>query len=417
MCQSINQHGYTTETNVARRVQTVERTKLTTNLYKDIHYLLGCEVESTIEMNYNLNMNNLENMQYPAPKQDYKVLVRCYTYNHSKYIEDALNGFAMQQTSFPFVCLVVDDASTDGEQDIIKAWMERECNMNMAEIIDIPTSIVIIVPHKTKVSCTFAFYLLKQNLYKVKGEKKRHVDPWRNRCEYEAICEGDDYWVDPLKLQKQVGYLDSNPCCVLSHTGFEYIEDDFDSINRGKYLIKQNLSILNSNENLLVSILDGNRYLIQTMTVVFRLEIYNKVKIELESYSHLFKMGDTPLWVTMLSYGRIHFLPEVTSCYRLHIQSASHQSDMKSSFRFNLSCAEMRVYLGQKYNIPEPIQKKFQKEYQNHLSRYLCLDEYYKPFIELQFDSKLDKLIYIINNNKILRRLRLLMYSFRHKML
>ena len=59
------------------------------------------------------------NINYPAPKQEYKVLVRCFTFNHSKYIEDTLNSFAMQQTNFPFVCLVIDDASTDGEQEVI----------------------------------------------------------------------------------------------------------------------------------------------------------------------------------------------------------------------------------------------------------------------------------------------------------
>lgn len=59
------------------------------------------------------------NINYPAPKQEYKVLVRCFIFNHSKYIEYTLNGFAMQQTNFPFVCLVIDDASTDGEQEVI----------------------------------------------------------------------------------------------------------------------------------------------------------------------------------------------------------------------------------------------------------------------------------------------------------
>ena len=106
----------------------------------------------------------MNNIQYPGPQQEYKVLVRCFTYNQSKYIEDTLNGFAMQQTDFPFICLVMDDASTDGEQDVIKAWMEGECDMDKAEIIDIPTSVVIIVQHKINPSCTLAFYLLKQNL-------------------------------------------------------------------------------------------------------------------------------------------------------------------------------------------------------------------------------------------------------------
>ena len=161
---------------------------------------------------------DIDNINYPAPKQEYKVLVRCFTFNHSKYIEEALNGFAMQQTNFPFACLVMDDASTDGEQEVIKAWMERECDMGRAETIDIPTSVVIIVPHITNASCTFAFYLLKQNLYKANEEKMRHVTPWREKCEYEAMCEGDDYWIAPMKLQRQVDVMDTDDQIGLCYT-------------------------------------------------------------------------------------------------------------------------------------------------------------------------------------------------------
>ena len=162
------------------------------------------------------------NINYPAPKQEYKVLVRCFTFNQSKYIEDALNCFSMQHTNFPFVCLVMDDASTDGEQEVIKAWMERECDMSTAEIIDIATSIVVIVPHKINTSCTFAFYLLKHNLYGTGDKKMNHVYPWREMCEYEAICEGDDYWIDPLKLQKQVDFLDENPEYGMCYSRCDY---------------------------------------------------------------------------------------------------------------------------------------------------------------------------------------------------
>lgn len=85
-------------------------------------------------------MKKIENVDYPSPIQNYKVLVSCFTYNQSKYIEDALNGFVMQQTTFPFVRLVMDDASTDGEQDIIKVWMERECDMSKAVTIEYLTT-------------------------------------------------------------------------------------------------------------------------------------------------------------------------------------------------------------------------------------------------------------------------------------
>ena len=83
------------------------------------------------------------------PNQDYKVLVRCFTFNQSQYIEDALNGFVMQKTDFPFVCLVMDDCSTDGEQDVIRAFLSRECDMTNAEYHDIELAEVVIVPHRT----------------------------------------------------------------------------------------------------------------------------------------------------------------------------------------------------------------------------------------------------------------------------
>lgn len=111
-------------------------------------------------------MNYKDNINYPGPQQDYKVLVRCYTYNQSKTIEDTLNGFALQQVKFPFVCIIVDDASTDGEQNVIKAWFQRECDINKIETVDITTSEIIIVPHKTNTLCTFAFYLFKKTCIK-----------------------------------------------------------------------------------------------------------------------------------------------------------------------------------------------------------------------------------------------------------
>ena len=120
--------------------------------------------------------------QIYTPKQNYKVLVRCFTYNQSKYIEDALNGFAMQKTDFPFICLVMDDCSTDGEQEVIKAWIERECDMEKAEYLEIELSNIILAPHKSNTNCTLAFYFLKQNLYGTGNKKMKMVYPWRECC-------------------------------------------------------------------------------------------------------------------------------------------------------------------------------------------------------------------------------------------
>lgn len=260
------------------------------------------------------------NINYPAPKQEYKVLVRCFTFNHSKYIEDTLNGFAMQQTNFPFVCLVVDDASTDGEQGVIKAWMERECDMSRAETIDIPTSVVIIVPHKTNASCTFSFYLLKHNLYKAKETKMRHVTPWREKCEYEALCEGDDYWIDPLKLQKQVDFLEANPqnsLCFHAHNEL-YPDGDLNTINRYDQDVydcpKQDM------------ILGGGGFM-ATNSMFFKSSVYK----DYPDWALNAPVGDLPLMLVLLSKGAVGYINDVMSVYRI-ASIGSWTTKMSSNF-------------------------------------------------------------------------------------
>lgn len=290
-------------------------------------------------------MNNIENIQYPAPKQEYKVLVRCFTYNHCKYIENALNGFAIQQTNFPFVCLVVDDASIDGEREVIKAWMERECNMSKAETIDIPSSVVIIVPHKTNLSCTFAFYLLKQNLHKAKEEKIKHIIPWRERCKYEALCEGDDYWIDSLKLQKQVDFLDKNPEYGLVHTHYDRY---FQKTGKIEHLKKMKAEDENTN-----SLLKWNT--IATLTTCFRCDLYNRIPKDYLSQGFL--MGDYPMWIELSFITKIKCIPEVTSVYRILDNSASHHSDIHKQLLFFIDSIRIRKFYAEKYHKDELLEQ------------------------------------------------------------
>lgn len=237
-----------------------------------------------------------------TPKQDYKVFVRCNTFNQSKYIEDALNGFAMQQTDFPFVCLVMDDCSTDGEQDVIKAWMERECDMEKDENIDLELANVILVPHKVNTNCTFAFYLLKKNLYGT-GKKGSLVTPWRDHCEYEALCEGDDYWTHPEKLQKQVDILDNNPNYTLCATEADILTTN-GIVDWRRY-----------NEDCTVPINDiiekGGLWL-QTASFIYRTGI-NSDMPECGKKCHV---GDYPLIIWCALKGGVYYLSDKMVTYR-----------------------------------------------------------------------------------------------------
>ena len=175
------------------------------------------------------------------PQLDYRVLVQCRTYNQAKYIEETLNGFAKQQTTFPFVCLVIDDCSTDGEQQVIKSWMDRECNMNSVQKFEIELSDVVIVPHISNSECTFVFYFLKENIYRTKKKVPYLVD-WLEKSEYTAACEGDDYWTSPEKLQLSVDFLDSHPdYSVVCHRFKNYHDEEKKIYDDDKeYLFKNN---------------------------------------------------------------------------------------------------------------------------------------------------------------------------------
>lgn len=115
-----------------------------------------------------------------------EVSVVCNAYNHEKYIRSALEGFVMQKTSFPFEVLVHDDASTDSTAGII-----REYEIKYPDIIK-------------------PIYSTENQYSKNDGSLSR-IQYGRVQGKYIALCEGDDYWTDPLKLQKQYDLLESHP--------------------------------------------------------------------------------------------------------------------------------------------------------------------------------------------------------------
>jgi len=118
------------------------------------------------------------------------VSICCITYNHAPYIRSALDGFLMQETDFAYEILIHDDASTDGTADIIREYTARYPD--------------IIKP-----------ILREENQYS-KGISNISIFNFpRARGEFIAMCEGDDYWTDPHKLQKQVDYLRAHPDCAL----------------------------------------------------------------------------------------------------------------------------------------------------------------------------------------------------------
>lgn len=292
------------------------------------------------------------------PKGNYRVFVRCNTFNQSKYIEDALNGFAMQQTNFPFVCLVMDDCSTDGAQVTIKAWMESECDMGRAKHSEIELSNIIIVPHKTNANCTYAFYLLKRNTWKERELKVSMYAPWREHCEYEAICEGDDYWIDSLKLQKQVDFLDAHEDYGMVHTDFDYVSgkrsQHFRNIKKDGIYFPDYLT---------------KGVHVATLTVMYRIDVFNKLPRHYAGKG--WPMGDKPLWYEFSHETKIHYIPEITAKYRVLNESASHSKDINKQIAFKKAGVEIRQFYANLWNVNLP-NDGYNKKFFGTMMYYAC---------------------------------------------
>jgi glycosyltransferase involved in cell wall biosynthesis len=216
--------------------------------------------------------------------QEIKVSVSCITFNHAPFIQKCLEGFLMQQVNFRFEILIHDDASTDGTQEIIVGFQQRYPD--------------VIFP-----------LLQKVNQYRngVRGMNPKFNFP-RSRGKYIALCEGDDYWTDPLKLQKQVDFLESNPDVVLC--GHDSV-----IVNKNDEIIQP--TALEESQKKDCSGSDLQRcFGILTQTMCFR----NMPGIKaMPKEAFQISNGDKFLISFLGQFGNYKYLPEVKpSAYRLH---------------------------------------------------------------------------------------------------
>lgn len=244
------------------------------------------------------------------------VVINCLTYNHESFIRDALDGFILQNTNFPFVAIVHDDASTDGTADIIREYAEKY-----------PT---VILP----------IYEIENQYSKRDGSHQKIMN---EACEvtgakYIAMCEGDDYWTDPLKLQKQIEFLETHPDYGLCCTECDILENHIGKISHKKWTFRNIITF----ENLMD---EGNQ--ITTLTVLYRRELIN-------GYNELNKpkwpLGDYPLWLYITSQKPAYKLSDISAVYRVLQESASHSKDIQKNFLFAVAMQEIRIFFSKYKN-------------------------------------------------------------------
>ena len=219
------------------------------------------------------------------------VSVCCITYNHEPYIAEAIDGFLIQQTDFPFEIIVRDDCSTDNTASIIREYVE--------EYPDIIKPI-----------------FESENQYS-KGVRPMPVVFKQAVGEYFALCEGDDYWVDSLKLQRQVDGLKHNDQCSFAGHDVNIVESDKAFIgkhSKGRINDKWNTGVVNSR-----IALSAVWSVPHTSAMLFRRKDLDMEIITLDN----FLGGDYILFVSLCAKGDLYYINKIMSEYRKHKTSVS----------------------------------------------------------------------------------------------
>ncbi|WP_323751982.1 glycosyltransferase family 2 protein [Marinobacter sp.] len=205
------------------------------------------------------------------------VSVVCHTYNHEHFIRDALNGFLMQETDFPFEIILNDDASQDGTSKIVQEYRKRYPRLVQATIHE-------------------------ENQFS-KGISPRNYSFPKVRGKYIALCEGDDYWISPKKIQEQVEGFGPDISIVFHDaltSSDEYLLDN-------GYYAKGVEPLNGYTPNQMAR---GCK--IPTASALFISQPF-----QIDDHESVVN-GDHLIWATLASFGSAKFLPKKYSVYRYH---------------------------------------------------------------------------------------------------
>ena len=248
------------------------------------------------------------------------VSICCEVYNHEPYLHDCIEGFLSQKTDFPFEVLIHDDASTDHSAEIIKEYVNK-------------------------------YPALIHPLYQTQNQFSQGISIWatyqfpRAKGKYIALCEGDDYWTDPLKLQKQVDILEKDKSIMAVVTNAMTVDRDGHTIHERMNKVvpgnKEGCYDLHSYFSI------GHQY--HTANVVFRCDHLEEI-IQKTKHTHNRYLGDWSLWAILHSYGDFYYLDQVTSAYRINPTSLTHSWDRIGRAKAHqVICSSLKDVLPEEY--------------------------------------------------------------------
>ncbi len=323
----------------------------------------------------------------------YKVCIRSYTYNHALFIEDAMNGFVMQETDFPFVATIVDDASTDNAQSVITDYFKKNFDIEEPSIAfqeETEFGKVLFARHNTNKNCFFAIVLLKENHYQQKKSKLPYLSRWIENAEYIALCEGDDYWIDPRKLQIQVEYMDKHPeCCMSTHKA--YWETNGEQRIKGcSYSDERSLST--------DEVIRRGGYYLATASLLYKTSLVN----DCPKWRVMANVGDFPLQILGTIRGELHYFSRIMCVYRYMVKDSF--SDKHRVWGED--------YLKKKILWMEELNRSTGRQFSKAISYHLYTSCYRKLYMNGQV-SFFSCLIAIMKSDRKVHNLKLLIQDYK----
>lgn len=228
--------------------------------------------------------------------EDIAVSICCLAYNHENYLRRCLDGFVMQKTNFKFEILIHDDASTDSTPDIIKEYAEK-----YPDIIKPVFQSENQYSKHIKISWTYQYP-------RVKGK-------------YIAWCEGDDFWTDEYKLQKQFDALENNPDCSFCTHKVEVVDAQGNSLNTFRPQNIEDSVFENSiipNDRFIEYLFTKDEYPFQTSSYFARSEYIKECIDNRPDFISKVRYGDFTLMLLLASKGNVYYINEIMSNYTVN---------------------------------------------------------------------------------------------------
>lgn len=241
---------------------------------------------------------------------DVMVSVCVLSYNHEKYLRQCLDGIFMQEVSFPIEVRVHDDASTDRSQEIIKEYQQRYPD--------------ILKP-----------ILQSENQYSKGGGILNKILLPLCEGKYIALCEGDDYWTDPLKLQKQVDFLESHEDYSMCFHAAKILNQGVD-VNRTGAVCERVIDKEYTSTELF------ENWIAPTASIVYRKDLVEGFKMK---HAEWLTRGDIALVLRSSHTGKVWGMSELMSVYRIQPNSVSHNQEYRGSEVFSLPNHFRCIYL------------------------------------------------------------------------